>query len=346
MNKINTRAKAKTKTKMKKLRPNQKILALSGGVGGAKLALGLTQVLPPEQLSIVINSADDFEHLGLHISPDIDTHLYALSNRDNQQLGWGRRDETWSFMDSIGELNDEDWFQLGDRDLALHILRTQRLKQGQNLSGITHSFAESFGIKHALIPMSDDPVRTMIKTGSTEDQPKHEYMPFQRYFVQHQCQPVVTGFHFEGVETATASKQFMAHLADPALAAVIICPSNPYVSIDPILALPDVRIALIESPAKVIAISPIVGGAAIKGPAAKMMKELNVPVNPAAVAAHYGELLDGFVIDQLDSTHEKQISSTGLPVLVTDTMMIDIDIKQLLAQKIIDFALSLTSSND
>ncbi|MBV1915122.1 MAG: 2-phospho-L-lactate transferase [Pseudomonadales bacterium] len=330
------------------LKPKQTVLALSGGVGGAKLALGLTKILPPEQLSIVINSGDDFEQLGLHISPDIDTHLYALSGRDNQEMGWGRRDETWNFMETVRELNGEDWFQLGDRDLALHVLRTQQLRQGRSLSKITQSFAKAFGIQHSLIPMSDDPVRTIVKVKENTksgQQAKIENLPFQRYFVEQQCLPQVVGFSFDGIESATASPDFLHRLNDPDLAAIIICPSNPYVSIDPILALPGVRQTLISSPAKVLAISPIVGGVAIKGPAAKMMAELDVPATPAAIAAHYGDLLDGMVIDQLDSSQAQTIRSTGLPVLVTDTMMVDLQIKQSLATQTLAFALSLSGSN-
>ena len=335
------------------LKPEQTVLALSGGVGGAKLALGLTRVLPPEQLSIVINSGDDFDHLGLHISPDIDTHLYALSDRDNQELGWGRRDETWSFMESIRELKGESWFQLGDRDLALHVLRTQQLKQGRSLTEITQSFAEAFGIKHGLIPMSDDPVRTVVKTKIATDNvsanpagcAETENLPFQRYFVEQRCQPEVAGFCFEGIESATASPEFMKRLNDPNLAVVVICPSNPYVSIDPILLLPGVRQALNDSPAKVIAISPIVGGVAIKGPAAKMMAELEMPASPLSIAAHYNDLLDGLVIDQLDSNQAQAIRSTGLPVLVTDTMMVNLEVKQLLAEATLEFALNLNSDD-
>ena len=329
------------------LKPGQTVLALSGGVGGAKLALGLTKILLPEQLSIVINSGDDFEHLGLHISPDIDTHLYALSGRDNQKLGWGRRDETWSFLETIRELSGEDWFQLGDRDLALHVLRTQQLKQGRSLSEITRSFAKAFGIQHSLIPMSDDPVRTIVKVKTNNGrQAEVEDLPFQRYFVEQQCLPEVVGFSFDGIESATASPGFLHRLNDPDLAAVIICPSNPYVSIDPILALPGIRQALINCPAKVLAISPIVGGTAIKGPAAKMMAELDVPASPAAIAAHYGDLLDGMVIDQLDGNQVESVRSTGLPVLVADTMMVNLQLKQSLATQTLAFALSLSGSND
>ncbi|MDF1644213.1 MAG: 2-phospho-L-lactate transferase [Pseudomonadales bacterium] len=334
------------------LKPEQTVLALSGGVGGAKLALGLTRLLPPEQLSIVINSGDDFDHLGLHISPDIDTHLYALSGRDNPQTGWGQRDETWSFMESIRELKGEDWFQLGDRDLALHVLRTQHLKQGRSLTEITQSFAEAFGIEHTLIPMSDDPVRTIVKTkvktpvtNTKTGMAEVEDLPFQRYFVEQRCQPEVAGFCFEGIESAAASPDFVKRLNDSNLAAVVICPSNPYVSIDPILLLPAVRQALINSPAKVIAVSPIVGGVAVKGPAAKMMAELEIPASPLSIAAHYHDLLDGLVIDQLDRSQGQAIRATGLPVLVTDTMMVNLDIKQSLAEAALEFALNLNSDD-
>ena len=319
---------------------DQTVLALSGGVGGAKLALGLTKILPSAQLSIVINTGDDFEHLGLHISPDIDTHLYALSDRDNPDTGWGRRDETWNFMETIQELGGEDWFQLGDRDLGLHLIRTQLLKQGRSLSDITQTLAARFGIEHQLIPMSDDPVRTIVKT-KIDGEAKTVDLPFQRYFVEQRCEPEVTGFYFDGIEVATGSTGLMEQLRDPNLAVVIICPSNPYVSIDPVLGLPGIRQALIDCPAKVVAVSPIVGGKAIKGPAAKMMTELGVSVDPVAIAKHYGDLLDGLVIDQLDIEQAQVIRANGLPVLATDTMMIDLKVKQSLAKQVLDFGLGL-----
>ena len=300
-------------------------IAFSGGVGGAKLTLGLSKILPPECLSIVANTGDDFEHLGLNICPDIDTLLYTLSDLNNKTLGWGRTDESWQFMAALKELEGESWFQLGDKDLALHTLRTQLLKEGQSLTAVTRQLGQRLGINHDVIPMSDKPVRTIVKTSVGE-------LPFQHYFVREQCQPAVSGFHFDGIESAQASPFFLEALQHPQLAAVIICPSNPFVSIDPILSLPGIREKMQNT--NVIAVSPIIGGKAIKGPAAKMMHELNMPCTATAVCQHYSQLINGFVLDTIDADQAPAIESIGIKTLVTNTVMTSLDDRIQLAKTI------------
>ena len=288
---------------------NGRVVALSGGVGGAKLALGLSRILPPKDLLIVANTADDFEHLDLSISPDIDTLMYTLSGLANQELGWGRADETWSFMATIDALGGESWFRLGDRDLAVHIERTRRLRAGDTLSAVTADFCRRLGVAARVLPMTDDRVRTRVLA---ED----GWLEFQEYFVHRQCRPVVRELAFDGAEQARAQPEFLAALAEPDLRAVIVCPSNPFISVEPILALPGVRAALAACTAPVIAVSPIIGGRAVKGPTAKMMTELGLDPSAAGVAARYGDLLDGYVLDEIDAG-----SITSLPVFVTHTLI-------------------------
>jgi LPPG:FO 2-phospho-L-lactate transferase len=304
------------------------VLALSGGVGGAKLALGLARVLPSRCLTVVANTGDDFEHLGLHVAPDIDTLTYVLAGLDNPQTGWGRRDETWSFMAALAELGGETWFRLGDRDLAMHVERTRRLKAGETLSAITADVARRLGIACRILPMSDDAVRTRVET--------HEgVLDFQRYFVGLQCVPEVTGFVFEGASQAAPHPDVMAALRHPNLRAVIICPSNPFISIDPILALPALRQALVACAAPVIAVSPIIAGRAVKGPTAKMMTELGLKVDPLTVAAHYDGLIDGYVMDDADS---HMAAMLDLPVETTRTLMQSLDDRVALARAVLALA--------
>ena len=291
-----------------------KVLALSGGVGGAKLALGLAKILTAQQLTIVANTADDFEHLGLTISPDLDTVMYTLAGRNNLEQGWGFADESWQAMEMLKTYDAPTWFQLGDKDIATHLVRRQMLADGQTLSQVTEHLCRQLGITHPLLPMSDDAVRTWVSTANGE-------LPFQTYFVRERCQPAVRGFRFEGITTARPQPQFMAQLNDPFLSTILICPSNPFVSIGPILALAGVRNAMRNSAAPVIAISPIVAGAAIKGPTAKMMVETKMPVSALGVAEHYGDLLDGYVIDEADADQAKDIERMGIAVHVTQTVM-------------------------
>jgi LPPG:FO 2-phospho-L-lactate transferase len=315
----------------------RRVLALSGGVGGAKLALGLSKLLAPEQLSIVANTADDFEHLGLAISPDLDTVMYTLAELSNRELGWGLANESWNAMDALTALGGETWFRLGDRDLATHLERSQRLRQGQSLTAVTRQLCQQLGVKHSIIPMTDAAVRTKVQTPDGE-------LAFQEYFVRDQCQPTVAGFYFQGVDDAEPAQALMDYLASDELDAIIICPSNPFVSVEPMLQLRGVREAMKASAAPVIAISPIVGGIAIKGPAAKMMAELNMPSSALTVAQYYGDLLDGFVFDDTDQALAEQIQQTGIAAISAQTIMKSLDDRTALAQTVLDFAVDIKRS--
>lgn len=292
----------------------RKVLALAGGVGGAKLVCGLARTCAPRDLTVVVNTADDFEHLGFHIAPDLDSVMYALAGCSDPETGWGLADETWSFMQAMERLGGDTWFRLGDRDLATHVERTRRLRAGATLSQATAALCQAFGIAHRVAPMSDDPVRTIVAAG------RRRYA-FQEYFVRLRCAPAVTGFAFAGARDAAPAPALAAALADDALAAVVVCPSNPYVSIDPIRALPAVERFLAAGRAPAVAVSPIVGGAAVKGPAAKMMRELGREASALGVARHYAGAIDGLVIDRADRALAPPIEALGLRVLVTGTVM-------------------------
>ena len=311
------------------------ILALAGGVGGAKLAAGLEVALDsPEDLLTVVNTGDDFEHLGLSICPDLDTVMYTLSGRANPETGWGLAGETWHFLEAFGALGGEDWFRLGDRDLATHVERSRRLRGGETLSRVAADLSAHLGVPSRIAPMSDDPVRTVVETRDEGD------LPFQEYFVRRRCEPAVQGLRFEGAPAARMSAAFTSALADPMLDAVVVCPSNPYLSVDPILAIPGVRAALAGCAAPVVAVSPIVGGRAIKGPAAKIMGELGVDVSAATVAARYRDLLDGFVLDETDRALATTIESAGagVRVRVEQTVMRTDEDRARLATSVLGFA--------
>jgi len=310
------------------------ILALTGGVGGAKLVLGLYKVLAPEQLTIVTNTADDFEHLGLPISPDLDTLMYTLAGRNNTEQGWGLADESWQAMGMLKDYGAEDWFMLGDKDIATHLVRGQLLNSGQTLTQVTAHLCRQLGVQATVLPMSDDPVRTKVQTPDGE-------LAFQHYFVRERCEPSVTGFRFDGLDCAQAQPQFLEMLSSPDLAAVIICPSNPFVSVSPTLNLPGVRAALKATKAPVIAVSPIVAGLAIKGPTAKMMQELNIPSSALAVAEYYGDLLDGFVIDDSDADQAEVIRALGMAVDVAPTVMKSLEDRVKLAERVLQFSQQL-----
>lgn len=311
-------------------------VALSGGVGGAKLALGLSRVLAGDSLTVVCNTADDFDHLGLRVCPDLDTVMYTLGGISNRDTGWGQAHETWSFLEALSHLGGETWFRLGDRDVATHVERTRRLRAGETLTEVTAALCGALGIAARVLPMSDDPVRTVVLTGTGE-------LSFQHYFVRDACAPTVSGFRFDGIDTARPSPVFLEALEDHDTAAILICPSNPFVSVDPLLALDGVEAALRRTEVPVVAVSPIVGGAAIKGPAAKMMAELGMPVTAVGVARHYRErdLLDGFVIDDADTGEAAEIEDLGLPTLVTGTVMETLADRERLARETIDFARGL-----
>ena len=303
------------------------VVALSGGVGGAKLALGLSRVLPADELVIVANTGDDFEHLGLNISPDIDTLTYVLAGLDNPLTGWGRRDETWSFMETLQSLGGETWFRLGDRDLALHVERTRRLAAGETLSQITADVCRRLGVGQRVLPMSDDPVRTRVRSDAG-------WIDFQDYFVRQQCRPVVRELAFSGIDKARPQPDVIACL-EGKVRAVMICPSNPFISIEPILAVPGLRDAIDACAAPVVAVSPIVGGKAVKGPTAKMMQELGLVVNASTVATRYGDLLSGYVVDSADVAN---VGGIAVPVKGAPTLMTDLATREALARIVLDFA--------
>ena len=306
---------------------NRRILALAGGVGGAKLALGLAGVLPADALTVAVNTADDFEHLGFSISPDLDTVMYTLAGVANPETGWGRQGESWTVMEALGALGGETWFRLGDKDLATHIERTRRLRAGETLSVVTGDLARRLGVKPAMVPMSDDPVRTMVTTDQGE-------LAFQDWFVRLQCRPTVQSVRFAGVEKAKPSP---ALLDMAGLRGVIVCPSNPFVSVAPILALSGVRAALMAAKIPRIAVTPIVGGQAIKGPAAKMLAELGHDVSALGVARYYRGLIDGFMLDKEDAALATEIEALGMRVRVADTMMRNDEDKRRLAADALAF---------
>jgi LPPG:FO 2-phospho-L-lactate transferase len=304
------------------------VIAFSGGIGGAKLALGLYRALPADSLMVVCNTGDDFEHLGLAISPDLDTVLYTLAGIANPETGWGRAGETWSFMQALGELGGETWFRLGDQDLAIHIERTRRLAAGERLSEISEDFCRRLGVQARVLPMCDQPVRTIVQTTGGA-------LPFQRYFVEQRCAPEVTGFAFEKAAAAQPLPALLAALTSDHLEAVVICPSNLFISIDPILAVPGMREAIAGCRAPVVAVSPIIGGRAVKGPTAKMMAELGLATSARTVAEHYAGLLDGFVLDRADAEDAEAID---VPCLATRILMTSDDDKRALASEVLAFA--------
>ena len=303
------------------------VVALAGGVGGAKLAHGLAQQLAPGQLSIIVNTGDDFEHLGLLICPDIDTVLYNLAEVQHPQQGWGRADESFQVLEETKRLGHDAWFRLGDRDIALHLLRRQMLDAGLTLTEIIAELARRLGIIHPVLPMSDQPVRTIIHTPEGE-------LPFQEYFVHRRTEPTMLGMRLDGLDQAQPSAVVSTALAGADL--VVFCPSNPYVSIGPILALPGVWEVVRAKPT--IAVSPIIGGRALKGPAAKMMAELGADVSAVGVARHYADLLDGFVLDYADRHLAEDVSAIGIQPFMTDTIMRDKMDRVRLAGEVLRFA--------
>lgn len=306
-------------------------IAFSGGVGGAKLALGLARVVPHDELLIVCNTGDDFEHLGLRICPDLDTVTYTLAGRADKVQGWGIEGETWNCLDSLGELGGPSWFRLGDRDLATHLYRTQRLREGARLSDVTAELCQALGIASRIVPVSDDPIATMVATLEGE-------LPFQDYFVRRHCAPAVTEFRFAGAQDARIHPELVAALASPALRAVIFCPSNPFVSIGPMLAIAGMKEALKAAGKPVIAVSPIIGGQAVKGPAAKMMAELGMPTTALALARHYRDVVDALVIDEVDREYLGPIHDLGLACTTAPTLMNDDADKVQLASTLLEYA--------
>lgn len=289
-----------------------KVVALCGGVGGARLAHGLAQVIAPEQLTAIVNVGDDFTHLGMRICPDLDTVLYTLAGRENSEAGWGRSDESWAFLETLEQLGGDAWFRLGDRDTALHIWRTEKLREGLRLTEATSGLAAAFGVKARLLPATDDTIATLCATSEG-------VLPFQEYFVRRRCEPTLKGLTYSGAEQAQLTPEVRTALADPHLSAVVLCPSNPYLSIEPILAIPGMREALRAISCPRIAVSPIIGGRAVKGPLAKIMSEYGQDVTAEAVARHYAGLIDLFVCDPADA----DFRMSGVALHGCDVMMRD-----------------------
>jgi LPPG:FO 2-phospho-L-lactate transferase len=312
---------------MSKSAPN--IVALAGGVGGAKLADGLYQILPPERLTVIVNTGDDFEHLGLHISPDLDTVMYTLAGLANPVTGWGVQGDSWQMMTALARYGGPTWFQLGDRDLATHLLRTQWLRQGYPYNWVTAELCRRLGVRCTVLPMSEQPVRTMLLTHQGE-------LAFQEYFVRDQCQPVVKSIRYEGVESAQPSREVIQALRQADV--IVFCPSNPFLSLDPILALPGLRRIIAAARAPKIGVSPIVGGTALKGPAAKLMAELKLDVSPVGVARYLRDVLTGWVIDHTDQAHQDVLTDLGLRTLVTATVMRTGADRVQLAREVLEFA--------
>lgn len=306
-----------------------RVVALAGGVGGAKLAAGLQAVLAPGALSVIVNTGDDFEMWGLTICPDLDTVMYNLAGVHNPETGWGRQGESFETLRAMELLGGEDWFRLGNLDLAVHLRRTEWLAQGVGLTEVTERLRRAFGIQTSILPMSDTPVRTLVHTDEGD-------LPFQHYFVRRRCEPCVIDLTFVGAAEAHLSEAVHAALATADI--LVICPSNPYLSVDPILSVGDLRGLLRQVRAPKVAVAPIVGGKALKGPAAKMMREMGLPVTPVTIAAHYDGLLDGFVLDNEDGAAADHVR---MPALVTNTIMNGQDDKTALATDVLRFALGL-----
>ena len=304
-------------------------LAFAGGVGGAKLAEGLAHAVGAEQLTVIVNTADDFSLYGLHISPDVDTVTYTLAGIANPETGWGIVGDTWENFRMLEQYGAEPWFRLGDRDLATHLLRTQMINEGATLTEATRQLTSRLKVNATILPMSDDPVHTLVDTDQGA-------LAFQEYFVKHRWQPVVRGLMYEGASEAEPSPSMLRRIetADT----IVICPSNPYLSIDPILALHGVHDVLLNATAPIIAVTPIVGGEALKGPAAKLMKELGLEPSAVEVARHYAEFINGFVLDQRDAELRPQIEAMGMGVLVVDTVMNNAEDRARLACDVVTFA--------
>ncbi len=308
-----------------------KTVVLTGGVGGAKFVRGLSKIMNNNDLTAIVNIGDDFTHLGLAISPDIDTLLYTLSDQANTALGWGRAGETWSFMQALKNLDGPDWFKLGDGDLAAHVLRSHRLSSGQPLSAITAEMARTWGIGCAVLPASDDPLVTWLETDAGP-------LPFQHYFVKEQCAPKISAIRFEGAQTARAAPGVLAAIKNAQ--AIFIAPSNPWLSVDPILAVAEIRAALLFATAPVIIISPLVGGRAVKGPTSKIMAELGIALDNNSIADHYAPIASAMLHDVSDT------APAGLDSASTHTLMTDDAGKIRVAEAALAFTQQLISGND
>ena len=321
------------------MKPAIRVLALSGGVGGAKLALGLSRRLGAGELAVLVNTGDDFTHLGLRICPDLDTVLYTLAGVVHPEQGWGRADESFGFMDELRRQGGPDWFLLGDRDLALHVERTRRLAEGERLTAVMAEFALRFGVASRLLPMSDAPISTVLDTDAGR-------LEFQHYFVRLRAMPKVKHLHYAGAAQARPTDDVLDLLRSRSLETIILCPSNPYLSIDPILSVPGLRMALRAARVPIIAVSPLIGGRAVKGPTTKIMQELGVEANARAIARHYAGLIDGLIIDESDHTVESReaLDALRLPFGVTRTLMKTLEDRERVAASALDLAARLRAS--
>jgi len=314
----------------------EQVIALSGGIGGAKLALGLANILDSDELFVVANTGDDFEYMGLPVCPDTDTLLYTLGGICNTETGWGRAEETWAYMRALEKNHPEQaWFRLGDKDIETHKYRKKALASGKSLTEVTADLAQQCGVGQTIIPMSDDPVRTWVLA---ESESGPDWLPFQEYFVKHQCEPRIHQFEYKGARQATVPPQLEAALSDRSTRAVVICPSNPFLSVDPILAVPGMKALLKNCAAPVIAVSPLVGGKALKGPTAKIMQELGMAIDVVSIAGHYQGIIDGLVIDQQDRGQLEAVKATGVKVAVTNTVMVSLEDRKQLARDVLNFA--------
>ena len=305
-----------------------KITALAGGIGASKFLLGLTQILPPEDVTIIANTGDDIELFGLRISPDIDTITYTLAGVINETTGWGIAGDTFSALEWIARYGESRWFNLGDRDLATHVYRTEQLQKGRTLSEVTDHVRRSLNVSSVILPMTNAYTPTRVVTSEGE-------MHFQEYFVRRRCEPRVREIRFDRIESAAPAPGVESAIAEAD--AVIICPSNPFISINPILAVPGVRDAMNETRAQVVAITPIIGGRALKGPAADMLRDLGYEVSARGVASVYRDFVDLFVLDEVDRAIKPEIEELGLRVEVTDTVMNTLEDKQRLARSVLEF---------
>lgn len=316
------------------------IVALAGGVGGARLAHGLARALPPDSLTVIVNTGDDFDHHGLRVCPDLDTVMYTLGGLANEATGWGVAGDTDSALSMLRGYGEDTWFWLGDRDLATSLLRTERLRAGRSLTEVTAELAAALGVTSALLPMSDARVATIVDTPTGS-------LAFQEYFVRRRHQDTVLGIRLEGIESAAASSRALDALAHAK--AVIICPSNPLLSIQPILGVGGMRQALMAAKARgapVVAVSPIIGGQAVKGPAAENLAARGVAVSPAGITRWYDGLLDGLALDHADAALAPEISSLGAQPLVTDILMRDAPDRERLAREVLNFAARLRHESE
>ncbi len=302
-----------------------KIAALAGGVGGAKLIDGLSRVLPKGCLTAIVNVGDDFEFFGLKICPDLDTVIYTLANKENTKTGWGRANDTWHALEVIRDLGGTTWFQLGDADLGLHLERTRLIRSGTTLNEFCDLLCKKWNIAQHVCPATNDLLQTIVHTFKQGD------LPFQEYFVKERFEPQVSGFSFSGADTALPAPGVLESLTEADY--VIICPSNPWVSIDPILAIHGIREVLFSK--KVIAVSPIVGGHAIKGPAAKIFNELGIDASAYAVAEHYKDIIDMLVVDEADAGLIDKIAELGIVPVLLKSIMTDKKDRERFASEII-----------